>query len=60
LLANLIHLPEKLFKASNLPVPVFLDIGAGESKECFLAAFLMLYLVSLAMRAAHYSKAWRP
>ena len=31
-------------------MPAFLDVRGGENKECFLALFLLLYLLSLLLR----------
>ena len=56
---RLIHLPDKLPKSVQATLPTFFDIREGESKECFLAAFLMLYLLSLALRASRAHEAER-
>ena len=53
LLAILVTLPEKVFKALDRPVTAALDISPGETKEYCLALFLFVYLLSLllALRA---------
>jgi hypothetical protein len=50
ILALVSSLPAKVARAVGGEVPELLDIRGGESKECFLAFFLMLYLVSLRVR----------
>lgn len=47
-LALLSNLPRKVFPEGE--VPAWLDIRGGESKECFLALFLMLYVASMWVR----------
>ena len=49
-LALVSNLPRKVAAAFESEVPAFLDIQGGESKECFLALFLLLYLVSIRLR----------
>ena len=51
LFANIVHLPDKLPEPIASAVPELLDIREGESKEFFLAAFLMLYVTSITTRA---------
>lgn len=51
LLAVLVSVPKKLYGALVIPPPELLvNLHPGELKECFLAFFIMLYLVSLAAR----------
>lgn len=49
-LALVSSLPRKIARAVGGEVPYVLDIQGGESKECFLAFFLMLYLLSILVR----------
>lgn len=51
LFANVIHLPEHIAKKLGPGLPPGLNIAEGESKECLLAIFLMIYLASIAIRA---------
>ena len=47
-LALFSNLPRKVFPEDE--VPAWLDIRGGESKELFLALFLMLYVASIWVR----------
>lgn len=48
-----VSVPEKLFDALRTAPPELLEtLNPGELKECFLAFFIMLYLLSLRSRAA--------
>ena len=51
LLGVFVSVPQKPFKVVGAPLPdLFVGLNPGELKECFLAFFIMLYLVSLAVR----------
>ncbi len=41
-----VSLHEKAYKLFDTTVPYILDISAGETKECMLAMFLLMYLAS--------------
>lgn len=47
LLALIVSLPEKIIEAREKEVPHWLDIAPGESKELYLAMFLMIYLLAM-------------
>ena len=46
---------EKAYKLFDSEVPFILDIRAGETKECLLAMFIMLYMLSLYKRLKNSS-----
>ncbi len=56
-LAVVIQLPAKAFKAFGADLPYAFDIVEGELKECFLAAFLLIYIASIVRRAKKRAKA---
>ncbi len=47
LLSLLVSWHEKLYKLLDINIPVVLDIRAGETKECLLALFMMVYALSV-------------
>ncbi len=55
-LALVSSLPKKIAKLSGGEVPHLLDIQGGESKELFLAAFLMLFALSVRVRLGRSSR----
>ncbi len=46
---------EKTYRLLDVQIPAVLDVRAGEVKECFLALFIMLYLVSAWYRSRNIS-----
>ena len=50
LLAIVVSLHEKMYKLFDTTVPHILDIRAGETKECLLAMFLLMYIASFYKR----------
>ncbi len=52
LLAIVVSLHEKMYKLFDTTVPHILDIRAGETKECLLAMFLLMYIASFYKRIA--------
>jgi len=50
LLAQVANLPKHVAAALGGELPAGLDVRGGESKECFLALFLMLYLLDARRR----------
>lgn len=47
LLSLLVSWHEKIYEALDVAIPVVLDIRAGETKECLLALFMMMYVLSV-------------
>jgi hypothetical protein len=47
LLSLLVSWHEKIYEAFDVAIPAILDIRAGETKECLLALFMMMYALSL-------------
>ena len=47
LLSLLVSWHEKIYKIFEISIPVVLDIRAGETKECLLALFMMMYALSI-------------
>ncbi len=47
LLSLLVSWFEKSFEILNIEMPLFLNIRAGETKECLLALFIMMYVLSM-------------
>ena len=47
LFSLLVSWHEKLYKLLDINIPVVLDIRAGETKECLLALFMMMYALSI-------------
>lgn len=47
LLSLLVSWHEKMYKILDLTIPEVLDIRAGETKECLLALFMMMYALSI-------------
>ena len=47
LLSLLVSWHEKLYEFLEVSIPVVLDIRAGETKECLLALFMMMYALSI-------------
>jgi len=47
LLSLLVSWHEKLYKLLGVNIPAVLDIRAGETKECLLALFMMMYALSI-------------
>lgn len=47
LLSLVVSWHEKIYKIFDTHVPVVLDIRAGETKECLLALFMMMYALSV-------------
>lgn len=47
LLSLLVSWHEKIYEALDIAIPAVLDIRAGETKECLLALFMMMYALSL-------------
>lgn len=55
-LAVVIQLPAKAFKAAGTDLPDAFNIVEGELKECLLAAFLLTYIASVAVRAKKHAR----
>lgn len=47
LLSLLVSWHEKIYKLLEVSIPAVLDIRAGETKECLLALFMMMYALSI-------------
>ncbi|MBT8113668.1 MAG: hypothetical protein KJO47_08315, partial [Gammaproteobacteria bacterium] len=47
LLSLLVSWHEKMYKILDMRIPEALDIRAGETKECLLALFMMMYALSI-------------
>ena len=47
LLSLLVSWHEKIYKILDMKIPMVLDIRAGETKECLLALFMMMYALSI-------------
>ncbi len=47
LLSLLVSWHEKIYKILDIRIPEALDIRAGETKECLLALFMMIYALSI-------------
>lgn len=47
LLSLLVSWHEKLYSLFDTTIPAVLDIRAGETKECLLALFMMIYVLSI-------------
>ena len=47
LLSLLVSWHEKIYELLEIQIPVVLDIRAGETKECLLALFMMMYALSI-------------
>ena len=47
LFSLLVSWHEKIYRIMEIEIPFVLDVRAGEVKECFLALFIMLYVVSI-------------
>jgi len=47
LLSLLVSWHEKIYEALSISIPAVLDIRAGETKECLLALFMMMYALSI-------------
>ena len=47
LFSLLVSWHEKLYEFFDVSIPVVLDIRAGETKECLLALFMMMYALSI-------------
>lgn len=47
LLSLLVSWHEKVYKIFDINIPAVLDIRAGETKECLLALFMMMYALSV-------------
>lgn len=47
LLSLLVSWHEKIYKLLEVNIPAVLDIRAGETKECLLALFMMVYALSI-------------
>lgn len=47
LLSLFVSWHEKIYKVLDINIPVVLDIRAGETKECLLALFMMMYALSI-------------
>jgi len=47
LLSLFVSWHEKFYKLIDINIPVVLDIRAGETKECLLALFMMMYALSI-------------
>ncbi len=47
LLALLVSWHEKVYEFFDINIPIMLDIRAGETKECLLALFMMMYVLSI-------------
>lgn len=47
LLSLLVSWHEKMYKILDITIPEVLDIRAGETKECLLALFMMMYALSI-------------
>ena len=47
LLSLLVSWHEKMYKILDIAIPEALDIRAGETKECLLALFMMMYALSI-------------
>ena len=47
LLSLLVSWHEKMYKILDITIPEALDIRAGETKECLLALFMMMYALSI-------------
>jgi hypothetical protein len=47
LLTSTVTLPAKVYEALDRTLPPLLDFGPGETKECCLALFLLVYVYSL-------------
>ncbi len=50
LLSLLVSWHEKLYELLDMSIPVVLDVRAGETKECLLALFMMMYALSICYR----------
>ena len=46
---------EKMYRILEIKIPVVLDVRAGEVKECFLALFIMVYVLSIWCRSRNLS-----
>ena len=51
LLSLLVSWHEKIYEALGIVIPPVLDIRAGETKECLLAMFMMMYALSIWYRS---------
>ena len=55
LLSMLVSWHEKPYEFLNVSIPAVLDIRAGETKECLLALFMMIYALSIWYRNRNVS-----